>query len=94
MLTTEQAAQLVGVSRPYMVKLLDSGAVELHMMAGNRRRVRRSAVTRCCGIITLYGTNPMDYNPTLNGIAELPSFIRLADKLLSQNERSEVTRRT
>lgn len=43
-LTTEQAAQLVGVSRPYMVKLIDSGAVALHMMAGNRRRVRRSAV--------------------------------------------------
>lgn len=45
-LTTEQAARLVGVSRPFMVKLIDSGAVELHMMAGNRRRVRRSAVTR------------------------------------------------
>lgn len=43
-LTTEQAARLVGVSRPYMVKLIDSGAVALHMMAGNRRRVRRSAV--------------------------------------------------
>lgn len=45
-LTTEQAARLVGVSRPYMVKLIDSGAVALHMMAGNRRRVRRSAVIR------------------------------------------------
>lgn len=45
-LTTEEAARLVGVSRPYMVKLIDSGAVELHMMAGNRRRVRRSAVIR------------------------------------------------
>lgn len=32
----------------------------------------------------------MDYNPTLNGIAELPSFISLADKLLSQNERSDL----
>ncbi|EPB7991254.1 integrase arm-type DNA-binding domain-containing protein (plasmid) [Pseudomonas marginalis] len=45
-LTTEEAARLVGVSRPYMVKLIDSGAVALHMMAGNRRRVRRSAVIR------------------------------------------------
>ena len=45
-LTTEEAARLVGVSRPYMVKLIDSGAVALHMMAGNRRRVRRSAVVR------------------------------------------------
>lgn len=32
----------------------------------------------------------MDYNITLNGIAELPSFIRLADKLLSQDERSDL----
>jgi len=32
----------------------------------------------------------MDYNLTLNGIAELPSFIRLADKLLSQDERSDL----
>lgn len=45
-LTTEEAARLVGVSRSYMVKLIDSGAVALHMMAGNRRRVRRSAVVR------------------------------------------------
>ncbi len=45
-LTTEQAARLIGVSRPYMVKLIDSGEVELHMMAGNRRRVRRSAVVQ------------------------------------------------
>lgn len=45
-LTSEQAAQLVGVSRPYMVKLIDSGAVELHQMVGNQRRVQRSAVLR------------------------------------------------
>jgi excisionase family DNA binding protein len=45
-LTTEEAAQLVGVSRPYMAKLIDSGAVELHQKVGNQRRVLRSAVTR------------------------------------------------
>jgi len=32
----------------------------------------------------------MDYNLMLIGIAELPSFIRLADKLLSQDERSDL----
>lgn len=32
----------------------------------------------------------MDYNQTLNGVAELPSFIRLADKLLSHDERSDL----
>ena len=43
-LTTEQAAQLVNVSRPYMVKLIDSGAVQLHQKVGKQRRVLRSAV--------------------------------------------------
>ncbi len=32
----------------------------------------------------------MDYNQTLNGVAELPSFIRLADKPLSQDERADL----
>jgi len=45
-LSTEQAAQLAGVSRPFMVKLVDSGAVHLHLKVGNQRRVLRSAVLR------------------------------------------------
>lgn len=45
-LTTEQAARLAGVSRPHMVKLIDSGVVELHQKVGNQRRVLRSAVER------------------------------------------------
>ncbi|PLZ00446.1 DNA-binding protein [Burkholderia sp. WAC0059] len=45
-LTTEEAAQLAGVSRPYMARLIDSGAVDLHQMVGNQRRVLRSAVIR------------------------------------------------
>lgn len=45
-LTTEQAAQWVGVSRPFMAKLIDTGAVALHQKVGNQRRVRRSAVLR------------------------------------------------
>ncbi|WP_454692138.1 helix-turn-helix domain-containing protein [Achromobacter aloeverae] len=45
-LTTEQAAQLAGVSRPYMAKLIDTGAVALHQMVGNQRRVLRSTVAR------------------------------------------------
>jgi excisionase family DNA binding protein len=43
-LTTEQAARLIGVSRPFMVRLIDSGAVALHQKVGNQRRVLRSAV--------------------------------------------------
>ena len=45
-LTTEQAAKEAGVSRPYMVKLIDAGDVELHQMVGNQRRVLSSAVQR------------------------------------------------
>ncbi|ALM81632.1 DNA-binding protein [Bordetella sp. N] len=45
-LTTEKAAQLAGVSRPYMVKLIDSGVVQLHQKVGNQRRVLRSAIIR------------------------------------------------
>lgn len=45
-LTTEQAARDAGVSRPFMVKLIDGGDVELHQMVGNQRRVKRSAVQR------------------------------------------------
>ncbi len=45
-LTTEQAAQRVGVSRPYMAKLIDTGAVPLHQMVGNQRRVLLSAVAQ------------------------------------------------
>lgn len=43
-LTTQQAAQLADVSRPYMAKLIDAGTVQLHQKVGNQRRVLRSAV--------------------------------------------------
>ncbi|WP_245961192.1 helix-turn-helix domain-containing protein [Neopusillimonas maritima] len=45
-LTIEQAAQLAGVSRPYMAKLVKSGVVKLHQKVGNQRRVLQSTVTR------------------------------------------------
>jgi len=34
------------VSRPFMAKLIDTGAVALHQKVGNQRRVLRSAVLR------------------------------------------------
>jgi excisionase family DNA binding protein len=43
-LSSQEAADLVGVSRPYMVARIDAGDVELHQQVGNQRRVLRSSV--------------------------------------------------
>jgi excisionase family DNA binding protein len=43
-LTTQEAADLAGVSRPYIVARIDAGDVALHQQVGNQRRVLRSAV--------------------------------------------------
>ena len=41
---TQEAADLVGVSRPYLVARIDAGHIALHQQVGNRRRVLKSAV--------------------------------------------------
>ena len=41
---TQEAADLVGVSRPYLVTRIEAGDIPLHQQVGNQRRVLRSAV--------------------------------------------------
>ena len=43
-LSTEQAAKLLGVSRPFVVRLIDDGTIALHQRVGNQRRVLKSEV--------------------------------------------------
>lgn len=43
-LSTQEAADLVGVSRPYIVARIDAGDIPLHQQVGNQRRVLESDV--------------------------------------------------
>jgi excisionase family DNA binding protein len=43
-LSTQEAADLVGVSRPYIVARIEAGDIPLHQQVGNQRRVLQSAV--------------------------------------------------
>lgn len=64
-LTTQEAADLVGVSRPYIVARIEAGDIPLHQQVGNRRRVLQSAVlawhrqeqTRRCKALGQLGAN-------------------------------------
>lgn len=42
-LTTQQAAQMLNVSRPHVIKLLDEGRIE-YRMVGRHRRIRASSL--------------------------------------------------
>lgn len=43
-LSTQEAADLVGVSRPYIVARIEAGDIPLHQQVGNQRRVLQSTV--------------------------------------------------
>lgn len=43
-ISTQQAVDLVGVSRPYIVARIEAGDIPLHQQVGNQRRVLQSSV--------------------------------------------------
>ena len=43
-LSTQEAADLVAVSRPYIVARIEAGDIPLHQQVGNQRRLLQSAV--------------------------------------------------
>jgi len=43
-LTTQEAADLVSVSRPYIVARIEAGEIPLHQQVGNQRRILKSTV--------------------------------------------------
>lgn len=45
-LTSKQAADLVGVSRPFMAARIEAGDIPVHRMAGTERLVLESMVLR------------------------------------------------
>lgn len=71
-LTTQQAADLLNVSRPHLVKLLEQGAVP-HHMAGTHRRVRAQDV------LNFKAKTDQRREATLAKVAELDEELGLYD---------------
>ena len=44
-LTTQQAGQLLGMSRPYLIRLLDAGEMQYHLVGKHRRIALRDVLT-------------------------------------------------
>ena len=69
-LTTQEAADLLNVSRPYLIKLLDNGAID-HQMTGNRRKIR------FCDLMDYKRKSLQDRSKALDELAELSEELGL-----------------
>jgi excisionase family DNA binding protein len=78
-LTTQQAAALLGVSRPFFVKLLESGALSFHLIGTHRRVYLKD-------LLAYKEHRDRDRREALDQIAKESEDLGLYDKVLLPGE--------
>jgi excisionase family DNA binding protein len=80
MLTTQQAAELLNVSRPYLVKLVESGEIP-HVRVGSHRRIRFAH------LMEYRGKRDAERRKGLDRMAQFSQKIGLYDKDISLSDK-------